>query len=225
MKRIYVVDDDANIAEIINKYLEREGFGVAVFHDSRSMMQAMEQDGPPDMFILDIMMPGHMDGLELCREIRRRGNVPIIFVSARSGELDRVLGLELGGDDYLTKPFSPLELVARVRTVFRRAAAPRDDGELRVGDVVIYPDRREAEGNGEPLELTVKEFDLLHLLARHAGQALSRDQILDRVWGMDYVGDTRAVDDVIKRLRRKMQEKGTRTRISTVWGYGYKISV
>lgn len=225
MKQIYVVDDDANIAEIIKKYLEREGYLVRVFHDPQSMLDVMEREGPPDMFILDIMMPGNMDGLDLCREIRRRGNIPIIFVTARGGELDRVLGLELGGDDYLIKPFSPLELLARVRSVFRRSAAPQQDDKLRVGDLVVYPDRREALGNGQALELTVKEFDLLHLLVRHPGQALSRDQILDRVWGMDYVGDTRAVDDVIKRLRRKMKEKGTRTRVSTVWGYGYKINV
>ena len=225
MKQIYVVDDDANIAEIIKKYLEQEGYLVRVFHDPQSMLDVMEREGPPDMFILDIMMPGNMDGLDLCREIRRRGNIPIIFVTARGGELDRVLGLELGGDDYLIKPFSPLELLARVRSVFRRSAAPQQDDKLRVGDLVVYPDRREALGNGQALELTVKEFDLLHLLVRHPGQALSRDQILDRVWGMDYVGDTRAVDDVIKRLRRKMKEKGTRTRVSTVWGYGYKINV
>lgn len=223
MKQIFVVDDDANIAEIIKKYLEREGYGVKVFHDPQNVLTVMESEGSPDMFILDIMMPG-MDGLELCRAIRRRGNVPIIFVSARSGEMDRVIGLELGGDDYLTKPFSPLELVARVRTVFRRTDASQNEEELRVGDLVVYPARREAVGNGQTLELTAKEFELLHFLAGHPGQALSRDQILDRVWGMDYVGDTRAVDDVVKRLRRKMKERGTRIRVSTVWGYGYKIN-
>ncbi len=225
MKKIYVVDDDPDIAEIIKKYLEREGFEVRVFSDPRDVLPALDGATSPDMFILDIMMPG-MDGLELCRAIRQRGNIPVIFVSARGEEVDRILGLETGGDDYLTKPFSPRELVARVKTVLRRAAAPQPNGgELRVGDLVVYPERREAAGNGQALDLTVKEFDLLKLLAMHPGQALSRDQILDRVWGLDYVGDSRAVDDVVKRLRRKMREKGTRTRISTVWGYGYKINV
>jgi len=224
MKRIYLVDDDANIAGLIKKYLEREGYGVTVFHDPRKVLALAESGEMPDMFILDIMMPG-MDGLELCRAIRRLGNVPIIFVSARSGEMDRVIGLELGGDDYLTKPFSPLELVARVRTVFRRMNGSRNEEELRVDDLVVYPGRREAVGNGQTLELTAKEFELLQFLAGHPGQALSRDQILDRVWGTDYFGDARAVDDVVKRLRRKMKEKGTRIRISTVWGYGYKLNV
>ncbi|WP_347488168.1 response regulator transcription factor [Desulfoscipio sp. XC116] len=226
MKRIYVVDDDANIAKIINKYLDREGFSVSVFYDAGSLLTALEH-GLPDMFILDIMMPG-MDGFELCKEIRRRGDVPVIFVSARGEEVDRVLGLELGGDDYLTKPFSPRELVARVRTVLRRAGIARtvvEEQEVRVGDLVVYPGRREAVAGTESLELTVKELDLLLLLAKNAGQALSREQILDRVWGYDYVGDNRAVDDVVKRLRRKMKNNGARIRISTVWGYGYKINV
>ncbi|MBF7083755.1 response regulator transcription factor [Desulfallas sp. Bu1-1] len=224
MKKIFVVDDDPDIAGIIKKYLEREGFETRVFNGADGLLAVMDREWP-DMFILDIMMPG-MDGLELCREIRRRGNVPVIFVSARGEEVDRVLGLELGGDDYLTKPFSPRELVARVRTVLRRSAAPPPaEAEIRVGDITVYPARREATVGGSVLDLTVKEFDLLHLLAGHPGQALSRDQILDRVWGMDYVGDTRAVDDVVKRLRRKLKEKGARTRVSTVWGYGYKISV
>jgi len=224
LKKIFVVDDDPDIAEIIKKYLEREGFRVTVFHDPDSLLAALGSE-LPDMFILDIMMPG-MDGLELCREIRRRGNVPIIFVSARGEEVDRILGLELGGDDYLTKPFSPRELVARVRTVLRRSAAPPpSEEEIRVGDLTISPARREVIAGDSVLDLTMKEFDLLYLLARHPGQALSREQILDRVWGMDYVGDTRAVDDVVKRLRRKMREKGARTVVSTVWGYGYKINV
>lgn len=224
MKKIFVVDDDPDIAEIIKKYLEREGFAVRVFGGARGLLEVLDRE-LPDMFILDIMMPG-MDGLELCREIRRRGDVPIIFVSARGEEVDRILGLELGGDDYLTKPFSPRELVARVRTVLRRAPVSASSGEaVRLGDLNIYPDRREVVAGGGTLELTVKEFDLLYLLAKHAGQALSREQILDRVWGYDYVGDTRAVDDVVKRLRRKMKERGARTRVVTVWGYGYKINV
>ncbi|TYO94710.1 response regulator transcription factor [Desulfallas thermosapovorans] len=225
MKKIFVVDDDAHITKIIRDYLVREGFSVCVFPGADSLLAELER-GMPDMFILDIMMPG-MDGLELCREIRRRGNVPVIFVSARGEEMDRVLGLELGGDDYLTKPFSPRELVARVRTVLRRTGTgkrPAVEDEVRVGDLVIYPGRREAAAGTERLELTVKEFDLLHLLAANPGQAFSREQILNRVWGYDYVGDNRAVDDVVKRLRRKMKDSGTRVRVNTVWGYGYKIN-
>lgn len=220
------MDDDADIAEIINKYLAREGFSVSVFHEADSVLEALEH-GLPDMFILDIMMPG-MDGLELCKKIRRRGDVPVIFVSARSEEVDRVLGLELGGDDYLTKPFSPRELVARVRSVLRRAGSNRpavEEDEVQVGDLVIFPARREAAVGTESLELTVKEFDLLQLLAKNSGRALSREQILDQVWGYDYVGDIRAVDDVVKRLRRKIKESGARVRVNTVWGYGYKINV
>lgn len=225
MRTIFVVDDDPDIAEIIKKYLERDGFAVKVFNGSDGLLTTLDRE-LPDLLILDIMMPG-MDGLTLCKEVRRRVDVPVIFVSARGEEVDRVLGLELGGDDYLTKPFSPRELVARIRTVLRRAAVPAqvNEEEVRVGDLAIFPKRREVLAGSGELDLTVKEFNLLHLLARHAGQALSREQILDRVWGYDYVGDTRAVDDVVKRLRRKMKEKGAQTRVNTVWGYGYKINV
>jgi len=223
LKKIFVVDDDPDIAGIIKKYLESEGFAVRVFYDPDSLLTALVNDFP-DMFILDIMLPG-MDGLELCKEIRRWGNVPIIFVSARGEEIDRILGLELGGDDYLTKPFSPRELVARVRTVLRRTAvSPVNEEVVRVGDIIIYHARREVVAGGTPLNLTAKEFDLLYLLARHAGQAMSREQILERVWGIYYEGDLRAIDDIVKRLRRKLKEKGARTRLSTVWGYGYKIN-
>jgi len=224
MKKIFVVDDDPDISEIIKKYLESGGFEAEIFSEPDVLLERLDREYP-DLIILDIMMPG-MDGLELCRQIRRRGNVPVIFVSARGEEVDRILGLEMGGDDYLTKPFSPRELVARVRTVLRRSVTGfRPEETVKAGDVIIYPERREAVAGDAALDLTAREFELLYLLARHSGQALSRDQIMDRVWGIDYTGDSRAVDDMVKRLRRKMKEKGALVRINTVWGYGYKLNV
>lgn len=221
MKEIFVVDDDENIANLIKKYLENEGFTAEVFYNGEDVLNAMARVSP-DMFVLDIMMPGK-GGLDLCREIRKKGSTPIIFVSAKGEELDRVLGLELGADDYLTKPFSPRELVVRVKNIFRRLSESRTAAEYRVSDLIVFPDARSARVGDKEIDLTSKEYHLLEMLAGNPGYAFSRQQILDRVWGIDYVGDDRAVDDLVKRIRKKIKERGSSAQISTVWGYGYKI--
>ena len=222
MQKIFVVDDEENIRHLISQYLIREGFPVETFGSVEEVLERL-QSGYPDMFILDIMLPGK-DGLEFCRELRKRSGVPIIFISARGEEMDRVLGLELGGDDYLTKPFSPRELVARVRSVFRRTSGPPLPGEvLEAGNLKFYPtDRRIMVGDKEVM-LTPKEYELLVLLLQHPQRTFNRQELLDRVWGYDYFGGARAVDDLVKRLRKKLRESGSEKNIKTIWGYGYRL--
>lgn len=222
MKSIFIVDDEENIRELIRKYLEREGYQVTTFSNAQQVMERLRHDYP-DMFILDVMMPG-MDGLELCKTIRERGQTPIIFVSAKDEEVDKILGLELGGDDYLAKPFSPRELVARVKTVFRRQTSVEKGPLISVNDLTINPGERRVLVQGQEVELTNKEYQLLSLLAGHLNRAFSREELLDKIWGFDYVGDIRAVDDLVKRVRRKLREKRSQVEITTVWGYGYKIN-
>lgn len=220
MKTIYIVDDEANIRDLIKKYLAKEGFRAETFSGADGALEAMNQD-KPDLFVLDITMPG-MDGLELCREIRRGGNTPIIFVSARGEELDRVLGLELGADDYLSKPFSPRELVARIKSVLRRSAVPSRTRIQQLKELTFYTDERRVTVNGNEIEFTPKEYELLVFLAGNTSRAFSRDQLLDHIWGFDYVGDIRAVDDLVKRVRKKIKDSSVE--IQTVWGYGYKLN-
>lgn len=220
MKTIYIVDDEANIRDLIKKYLDKEGFRAETFSGADGALEAMNQD-KPDLFVLDITMPG-MDGLELCREIRRGGNTPIIFVSARGEELDRVLGLELGADDYLAKPFSPRELVARIKSVLRRSATTSRTKIQQLKELTFYTDERRVTVNGNEIEFTPKEYELLVFLAGNTNRAFSRDQLLDHIWGFDYVGDIRAVDDLVKRVRKKIKDSSVE--IQTVWGYGYKLN-
>ncbi|KEO84526.1 response regulator transcription factor [Tumebacillus flagellatus] len=229
-KKIYVVDDDENIRKIVMRYLEAEGYDVRGFGDGESALQAFEE-AKPDMFILDIMMPG-IDGLEVCRKLRAQSQIPIIMVSAKDDEIDRIVGLELGSDDYLSKPFSPRELLARVKTVFRRfhvglqqAAQQENTGanELLLRDLTLYPDERRAVCQGQDVPLTTKEYDLLYFFARHVNKAFTREQLLTQVWGYDYLGDERAIDDLVKRLRKKLKTAGSDCEIKTVWGYGYKV--
>jgi DNA-binding response OmpR family regulator len=221
MKAVFVVDDEENIRYLVRQYLLREGFQVETFASVEELRARLES-GYPDLVILDIMLPGE-DGLEFCRELRRRSEVPVIFLSARDEEVDRILGLELGGDDYVTKPFSPRELVARVRSVLRRAAPSRPVEKVSVGDVEIYPADRRVNSRGREVLLTPKEYDLLLLLCRHPQRAFSRQELLDLIWGYDYVGDARAVDDLVKRVRKKLRSAGSGTQISTVWGVGYRL--
>lgn len=222
MRTIFVIDDEENIRYIISEYLLREGFHVETFASVEDALERL-QSGFPDMFILDIMLPGK-DGLEFCRDIRSRSGVPVIFISARGEEIDRILGLELGGDDYLTKPFSPRELVARVRSIFRRASIPMIPEEvLTNGNLTINPnDRRITVGNREVM-LTPKEYELLLLLVQQPQRTFNRQELLDRVWGCDYVGGTRAVDDLVKRLRKKLRDSGSDKNVKTIWGYGYRF--
>ncbi|NPV92866.1 MAG: response regulator transcription factor [Firmicutes bacterium] len=222
LRSIFVVDDEANIRSLISQYLRQEGFSVETFESVEEMAERLNS-GFPDMFILDIMLPGK-DGLDFCQDLRRRSGVPVIFISARGEEMDRVLGLELGGDDYLSKPFSPRELVARVRSVFRRGSGPQQSGDvLEAGNLKVFPADHRVLIDGQTVMLTPKEYELLLMMVQHPHRTFNRQELLDRVWGYDYVGDFRAVDELVKRLRKKLREKGAVKNIGTVWGYGYRL--
>ncbi|MDP1804200.1 MAG: response regulator transcription factor [Acidimicrobiales bacterium] len=216
---VVVVEDDQNIADLVEMYLRQEGFRVVQAGTGERAMQAV-RDNRPRMVILDVGLPGGMDGLEVCRRLRAGGDVPILMLTARDGEIDRVLGLELGADDYLTKPFAPRELVARVRAILRRTDGPRSTDVLLAGDVEVDVKRREARRNGEVVPLAAREFDLLRYLAENAGLALSRRQLLDGVWGHDWFGDERTVDVHVGQLRKKL---GPGLPLATVWGVGYRL--
>ncbi len=226
-KLIYVVDDEERIRDLIKSYLLKESFTVEVFENGRSAYEGFLMK-PPDMFIIDIMMPG-MDGYALCREIRKTSDVPVIMVSAKDDEVDRVLGLEMGSDDYISKPFSPRELVARVKTIFRRVKQEPEKSEgkrnqIVCSDITVYPDERRMLKEDRELDLTSKEYDFLFFLIKNKNKVFKREQLINSIWGYDYIGDTRAIDDLVKRVRKKMLEIESKLEIVTVWGYGYKIS-
>jgi DNA-binding response OmpR family regulator len=217
---IVVVEDDQNIADLVELYLREEGFRVIQAHDGEKGLQAI-RDQRPRLVILDVGLPGEVDGLAVCRKLRSDGDLPVLMLTARDGEIDRVLGLEMGADDYVTKPFSPRELVARVRAILRRAEGPaRERLELIVGGVEVDPGRREAKVDGNVVPLATREFELLRFLAENAGLALTRQQILDGVWGPDWFGDERTVDVHVRQLRKKL---GEALPLSTVWGVGYRL--
>jgi DNA-binding response OmpR family regulator len=215
---ILVVEDEANIAELVALYLAREGFRVLQQSTGAGALDAI-RDHRPRLVVLDIGLPD-IDGLEVCRRIRSVGNLPVIFLTARGDEVDRVLGLELGADDYLTKPFSPMELVARVKAVLRRVDGGPPAEIVQAGRVTIDVGRREIRIDEQPAEFTTKEFDLLRFLAERAGLAQSRQQILDGVWGFDWYGDVRTVDVHIAQVRKKLADACT---ITTVRGVGYRM--
>ena len=229
-KKIFVVDDEKNIRDIVRSYLEKEGFNVLVFENGESALEEYLHSAP-DMLVIDIMMPG-MSGLELCNEIRKHANTPIIIVSARDEEIDRILGIEMGADDYMMKPFSPKELVARVKAVFRRLdgmGAEKPDGQsIRCRDLVIYPSERRAvrskDGKETDISFTAMEFDFLNFMISNKNRVFTRDQLLKNIWDYQYIGDTRAVDDLVKRIRKKLDSNETDFCIDTVWGYGYKVT-
>lgn len=222
MSTIYVVDDQDNIRSLISQYLQKEGYTVESFSSVEELALRLET-GYPDMLILDIMLPGQ-DGLDFCRQLRQSSGIPVIFISARRKALDRITGLEIGGDDYLAKPFSPRELVARVRSVFRRTMVPPDPQDyLLSGNLKLIPGDRIALIAGEELALSAKEYDLLALLAQNPQRTFNRQELLDRIWGYDYEGSERAVDDLVKRLRRKLNDNASETNIETIWGYGYRL--
>jgi len=220
---ILVVDDEPNIVELARLYLEKEGFRVAEARSGEEALRLLEELHPA-LMVLDIMIP-EPDGWEVCRRIRSRSNLPIIMLTAREDEVDKVVGLELGADDYLTKPFSPRELVARVKAVLRRttfSGEPRD--VLHVDDLVIDASRRKVFQSEKEVELTPREFDLLYTLALNRGIVLSREKLLERVWGYDYYGDTRTVDVHIRHIRDKLGDNPQEPRyLETVWGVGYKF--
>lgn len=223
--KILVVDDEPNVCELVRIYLEREGFGVLVAHDGLAALSTIEEERP-DLVVLDLMLPG-LDGWKVCEKLRSCGNkVPIIMLSAKGEEMDRILGLELGADDYVTKPFSPMELVARIRALLRRLGKQEEE-ILKFQSLIVDRTRRQVLLGGsqgkEEVQLTPKEFDLLWFMASNSGLAVSREQILDKVWGYDYFGDARTVDAHIKRLRQKLQNETSPQYIHTIWGVGYKF--
>lgn len=227
-KRIYVADDEKNICFLIQNFLEKEGFEVTCFGDGESLLEACGES-MPDLVILDIMMPG-MDGLTVCTQIRRTSHVPIIIVSAKDSPLDRITGITLGSDDYMVKPFLPLELVTRVKALFRRVEAfsGQEEGgndSLSFGDIRLFPKRRTAKLGEKDFSLTPLEFDFLCHMLQHPEHAASRDDLLKALWKVDSREvDTRAVDDMVKRLRKKLKEQSSAVRIETVWGYGFRLT-
>ena len=225
MPRVLVVEDEESFSGALSYLLRREGFEVSVAATGPEALEEFDRTGA-DVVLLDLMLP-EMSGTEVCRQLRTRSQVPIIMVTARDSEIDKVVGLELGADDYVTKPYSPRELVARVRAVLRRRraeATEATDSVLSAGPVRMDVDRHVVTVNGEPVQLPLKEFDLLELLLRNAGRVLTRGQLIDRVWGADYVGDTKTLDVHIKRLRSKIEPEPSSPRyIVTVRGLGYKF--
>jgi DNA-binding response OmpR family regulator len=219
---ILVVDDEASIRTIARAYLEQAGFRVVCVDNGADALRLAEAD-PPDLILLDLNLPG-MDGMEVAARLRERSDVFILMLTARSEEADRVAGLRIGADDYLTKPFSPRELVARVEAILRRRrGAPARDNRLRFRHLTIDPDAREAQANGQTLELSPTEFDVLLALARHPNRALSREQLIDLVWGADFYGTDRVVDVYVGQVRRKLEAAASATLIVTVRGVGYRF--
>lgn len=222
---ILVVDDEPSISEVVGLYLRRAGYRVVVARDGQEALQALERQ-PPDLVVLDLMLP-KVDGFEITRRLRDTGEIPIIMLTARREETDRILGLEMGADDYVVKPFSPRELVSRVKAVLRRtrgSTALQEEQVLTFSDLRIDPQTRLVEVNGKELSLTAKEFDLLWVLASHPRQVFNRDQLLDLVWGLNEYIDPSTVTVHVRRLREKIEpDPSTPRYIQTVWGVGYKF--
>ncbi len=226
MQRILVVDDDRNICELIRLYLEKEGFAVTLAYDGQ-MALTLFKESTPSLVLLDVMLP-KMDGFQVCREIRRISNIPIIMLTAKGETFDKVLGLELGADDYMVKPFENKELVARIKAALRRYD-PKDDAEKEV----VYPNlainltNYELKINANPIDIPPKELELLYFLATNPNKVFTREQLLETVWGFDYFGDSRTVDVHVKRLREKLELAGENQnwQLKTVWGVGYKFEV
>jgi DNA-binding response OmpR family regulator len=217
---IVVVEDDTHIADLVDLYLRREGFRVIQAGTGEAGLAAIERERPR-MAILDVGLPGGIDGLEVCQRVRSKHSLPVLMLTARDSELDRVLGLELGADDYVTKPFSPRELVARVKAILRRSDGGSERSEvLMAGRVEVDLVRREARLEGNVVPLASKEFQLLQFLAERPGRALSRQQLLDGVWGTGWYGDDRTVDAHVRQLRKKL---GEALPLNTVWGMGYRL--
>ncbi len=229
-KKILVVDDEKPISDIVKFNLDKEGYDVVTAYDGEEALKKVEAESP-DLILLDLMLP-KIDGLEVARQIRKEHDTPIIMLTAKDSEIDKELGLELGADDYVTKPFSNRELVARVKANLRRtassnAASNEEDEankELEVGDLTIHPDAYTVSKRGENIELTHREFELLHYLARHLGQVMTREHLLQTVWGYDYFGDVRTVDVTVRRLREKIEDNPSHPEwLVTRRGVGYYL--
>lgn len=224
MTRVLVVEDEESFSDALSYMLRKEGFEVAVAATGPDALEAFDRNGA-DIVLLDLMLPG-LPGTEVCRTLRQRSNVPVIMLTAKDSEIDKVVGLELGADDYVTKPFSSRELVARIRAVLRRRGDVEEPqlAVLTAGPVRMDVDRHVVTVRGRPVQLPLKEFELLEVLLRNVGRVLTRGQLIDRVWGADYVGDTKTLDVHVKRLRAKVEEDPAKPRcIHTVRGLGYKF--
>jgi two-component system response regulator VicR len=228
-KKILVVDDEKPIADILQFNLKKEGYEVVCAYDGNDALDKVEEI-KPDLILLDIMLP-QRDGIEVCREVRKKYDMPIIMLTAKDSEIDKVLGLELGADDYVTKPFSTRELIARVKANMRRhqqiaskTEEEDESNEIEVGSLIIHPDAYVVSKRGETIELTHREFELLHYLAKHIGQVMTREHLLQTVWGYDYYGDVRTVDVTVRRLREKIEDNPSHpTWIVTRRGVGYYL--
>ncbi|WP_419996058.1 response regulator [Streptomyces boninensis] len=224
MTRVLVVEDEESFSDALSYMLRKEGFEVAIAPTGPEALDDFDRNGA-DLVLLDLMLPG-LPGTEVCRQLRNKSNVPVIMVTAKDSEIDKVVGLEIGADDYVTKPFSSRELVARIRAVLRRRGEPEEQAPaaLEVGPVRMDVDRHVVTVSGDKVDLPLKEFDLLEMLLRNAGRVLTRMQLIDRVWGADYVGDTKTLDVHVKRLRAKIEpDPGAPRFLVTVRGLGYKF--
>jgi len=223
MLKILLVDDDPNIRQLVNLYLVKEGFEVAMAARGDEALK-MFRESPPNLMLLDIMLPG-MDGWQVCREVRKVSNIPIIMLTAKDETFDKVLGLELGADDYVVKPFDMKELVARIKAVSRRfQAADTPDRELAFPGLTVNINQYTVKYMGRELEMPPKELELLYFLSSHPGMVFTREQLLEQVWGYDYFGDSRTVDVHVKRIREKLGERQS-WQLKTVWGVGYKFEI
>jgi len=225
-KLIYIADDETNIRNIIKSFLIKEGFDVETFDDGSKLFEAFNKK-TADMLVIDIMMP-NMDGYSLCALVRQKSSVPIIIVSAKDTEPDKIARLTLGSDDYLTKPFSPMELIARIKSIFRRieldnTSSSKHKNTLTVEDITINSDLKQVEFNGIDIGLTKMEFEVVYYLTANKNRAVSRSELLDKIWGFENEVETRATDDMIKRIRKKLSDAGSTLKIETVWGFGFKI--
>jgi DNA-binding response OmpR family regulator len=222
VSNILVVEDESSIASFVSLYLKNAGYDVRTAATGADALRQAEAQAP-SLVVLDLMLPD-IDGIEVCKRLRQDSDVPILMLTARDEDIDKIIGLEVGADDYLTKPFNPRELVARIKSVLRRTSSERRDLQTEViehGDLRVDSGRREARVSGEEVQLAPKEFDLLWELLDHRGLVLTRDQLLERVWGYTFAGDTRTVDVHVRQLRRKL---GDASPVVTVWGVGYKVS-
>lgn len=223
-KLVYVLDDDEHIRTIIEKFLVYEGFKVEKFRTGKELLEAVEEK-IPDCAVIDIMLPD-INGFSVCTKIREKSNVPVLFVSAKGEENDRILGLEIGGDDYITKPFSGRELAVRVKSLIRRslpADIPEEKGGFTLGNLEYRLEGREISAGGMPIPFTSKEYDLFVLLSRSPSRAFSREELLRKIWKWEIIEGTRSVDDLVKRIRKKLAEFHSTVEIKTVFGFGYKV--
>lgn len=225
-KLIYIAEDEKHIRDLEKIFLEKSGFKVETFDCGETLLKAFD-DNPADLLVLDIMLPG-IDGLSICNLIREKSTVPIIIVSAKDSEMDKITGITIGSDDYLTKPFSPIELVVRVQAIFRRiemhSSSLRNDDMLTYGDLVVNKKRREITKDGAPISLTPTEYEVITYLIDNEDKAISRDELLRNIWEFDIkVIDTRATDDTMKRLRKKLVDIASSVKIETIRGYGFRI--